>query len=354
MKRFINTLQHEASKLLILVSLASLTASCDSILNFDEGDCSVEYRVRFKYDYNMKKANAFASEVQTITLYAFDDNGKFIYQRTEEGEILKADDYSMKVDINPGDYHLVAWAGLTDQSFAIPLLTPGESNIEELTVKANRNQIETRADGQQVNIIQKNLAPLWHGEITKPLTRAGSTNIITIPLVKNTNSIRVILQQMNGVVMTEENFDFAIYDDNGWMNYDNNLLKDDILTYKPFNIEVGNTDQSAAIGRSSIRNQEDTDISLVAVDMSVARLIVDKNPKLRITNKETGEVVLQLPLVQYLLLARPFVAKNMNDQEYLDREDQYSMLFFLDANLRWLSTQIVINGWTIHLNDTEL
>lgn len=348
MKRIINTLQKNASKLFILTMLACTVTSCDSILNFDEGDCSVEYRVRFKYDYNMKKANAFASEVKTVTVYAFDDEGKFVYQRTEEGEILKAEDYSMKMDVDPGNYHLVAWAGLTDdKSFAIPLLTPGSSDIDELTVKARRIEAAVRSNGQNENIIKSSLSPLFHGEITKTLTRAGTTNIITIPLVKNTNSVRIILQQMDGVTMGKDDFDFSIYDDNGWMNYDNSLLKDEMLTYKPFNVQAGTTGTRAD-------GSQDTDISVVAVDLSVARLMADKNPTLRITKKETNEVVLQIPLVQYMLLARPFEASEMEPQEYLDRQDQYAMTFFLDSDLRWITTQIIINGWTIRENNGEL
>ena len=76
MKRIFTTIQKEAGRLMLLTVLAATIASCDSVLEFDEGDCTVEYRVKFKYDYNMKYANAFANEVKTVTLYAFDDQGK--------------------------------------------------------------------------------------------------------------------------------------------------------------------------------------------------------------------------------------------------------------------------------------
>jgi hypothetical protein len=49
--------------------------SCDDGLIFEgEGDCGVYYRIRFKYDYNIKFADAFANEVNSIALYVFDEN----------------------------------------------------------------------------------------------------------------------------------------------------------------------------------------------------------------------------------------------------------------------------------------
>ena len=44
----------------------------------------------------------------------------------------------------------------------------------------------------------------------------------------------------------------------------------------------------------------------------------------------------------------------MDLQEYLDREDRYSMIFFVDENLTLIRSVIQINGWIIQLNDFEL
>ena len=65
------TIQKEANKILLLTVLAGAMASCDSVLDYNEGDCSIEYLVKFKYDYNMEKVDAFAQEVRAVTLYAF-------------------------------------------------------------------------------------------------------------------------------------------------------------------------------------------------------------------------------------------------------------------------------------------
>ena len=41
-------------------------------------------------------------------------------------------------------------------------------------------------------------------------------------------------------------------------------------------------------------------------------------------------------------------------QEYLDREDNYSMLVFVDENLTLINTVVEINDWVIQLNDFDL
>lgn len=85
----------------------------------------------------------------------------------------------MKLDIDDQQYHLIAWAGLDDQSFAYPLLTPGVSKLSDLTVKTLR-RAATRAEGEEgMYVVENALSPLWHGEIKKaPLQEATEENAI--------------------------------------------------------------------------------------------------------------------------------------------------------------------------------
>lgn len=336
-------------RLPLVMGLLLLLASCDSVLDFDYGDCAVEYRVRFKYDYNMKYADAFANEVKMVTLYAFDENGKFVYQRMEEGDMLARGGYSMKVEVEPGDYHLVTWAGLVDKSFAVPILIPGESTIDELTAKMNRIVETTTRNGETVGMVKEKLSSLWHSERMQTFTRAGQEEIITLPLVKNTNSIRIVLQQMQGLQVDATKFEFSITDDNGWMNYDNSLLDDSMLEYLPYYKEQGTTQQKQSDGTTRAVTQ----ISVAVAQITTGRLVAGQHPYLHITNKETGEEVLTIPLIDYLLLTQQ-EGYDMEPQEYLDRQDEYSMTFFLDENMNWLNTQIIINGWTIRPNEEDL
>lgn len=335
-------------KIWTLALLAAFVAtSCDSILGEEDVDCSLEYRVKFKYDYNMKYANAFSHEVKSVTLFAFDDNGKFVYQHTEQGDILAADDYSMPVEVEPGDYHLVSWAGLEgEESFSIPVLSQGTSTIDDLTCKMHR--INGRAaDGSA--IINEDLKPLWHGEVTKHsfTSRAAAQQVITIPLVKNTNNIRIMLQHLSNEAVNSDKFEFNIIDENGWMNYDNNLLEDDTLTYYAWHKSDGVADMDNRGARTT------TSVGVALAELTVGRLVVENNPTLIVTNKETGKEVIRIPLIKYLVMVKGNYNKNMSDQEYLDRQDEYTMTFFLDENDNWASSAIYVNSWRVVPQDVD-
>ena len=64
--------------------------------------------------------------------------------------------------------------------------------------------------------------------------------------------------------------------------------------------------------------------------------------------------MVSIPVIDYCLLVKGHYDRAMTDQEYLDRQDEYSMVFFLDANNRWLAQQIYINSWRVILNNTEI
>lgn len=50
--------------------------------------------------------------------------------------------------IDPSQCRLIVWAGLNDESFAVPLLYPDQSKIEELNVKTLRKQA-TRSTSEE-------------------------------------------------------------------------------------------------------------------------------------------------------------------------------------------------------------
>ena len=61
-------IRKSGGRLLAAVACASMLYACDGLIYDGEGDCTVNYRVKFRYDYNMKFADAFAREVNTVCL----------------------------------------------------------------------------------------------------------------------------------------------------------------------------------------------------------------------------------------------------------------------------------------------
>lgn len=185
---------------------------CDSVIYDGEGDCSVNYRVKFRYDMNLKFADAFAREVESVTLYLLDGGGRVVWQRTESGEALGKEGYAMEVDVAPGTYDLLAWCGSTDKgSFRIPESASGK----ELTCTLMR---ESGTDG--TGHIREDLDRLYHGYLpNQTFGDTEGTYTYVVPLVKNTNNVRVVLQQTSGERLDEKRFSFRITAENGRMDW---------------------------------------------------------------------------------------------------------------------------------------
>ena len=322
--------------------LAGCAFTSCNVLSEEVEDCAVY--VRFKYDMNMKFADAFSSSVKSVTLYGFDKNGVLAFQKTEEGAPLQQEGYRMRLDevhqSEKADYDYITWAGLEDNDvFMVPLLTVGQSTKEDLYC------LLQRAEGGVVN---KDLEDLYHGQVNNESISRVSMDDILVPLTKNTNSIRIILQHINGEPLDVSQFDFTITDENGKMNYDNSLLEKDVtITYQAWNKANGNVDMGASDQRGV------TEINVAIADLTTARLMADQRPILTITTKDKKEV-LKLPLVDCALLYKRLRYEDMPNQEFLDREDEYNFTFFLDENNKWLSSSIMVNSWKVVLDDVEL
>ena len=97
----------------------------------------------------------------------------------------------------------------------------------------------------------------------------------------------------------------------------------------------------------------------VVAELTVNRLFVRdwtkyRRPALTIRTAADGELVASVPIIDYALLVKGEHYKQMDDQEYLDRADEYNMTFFLDANNRWTSTMIQILSWRVVVNNSNL
>ncbi len=332
------------------------TLSCNDLIYEHEGDCDVRYRLKFRYDMNLKFADAFAHEVKSIRLYAFDTAGELVWQASEQGEALAAQDYAMELALAPGNYRLVAWCGLGDEeSFSLPdaaaACTP-----EDLHCRLNclgGAPAET-PDGQAAPACSdQDLRPLFHGmmEVELPEGVDGEEHTYEMILTKDTNVFRVVLQHLSGEDIVAEDFEFCIEDCNGWLACDNSLLQDAQVEYRPWAVYSGEAGVGA--GRAI------TTVKVVVAELTVNRLFVRDwtkypRPALTIRTAADGELVASVPIIDYALLVKGEHYKQMDDQEYLDRADEYNMTFFLDANNRWTSTMIQILSWRVVVNNSNL
>ena len=125
----------------------------------------------------------------------------------------------------------------------------------------------------------------------------------------------------------------------------NNILSPDdgTLTYMPYYQAQGSADIEGTASEDQL--------NMAVAELSTGRLMADSDVRLTISNRQTGETVLSIPLIDYLELCKTVANYDMPLQEYLDREDTYTMTFFLDTNNAWINTQVIINNWIVRYND---
>lgn len=337
-----------------LVCLSALP-SCNSWLYEEEGDCSVYYRLRFRYDRNLKWADAFANEVSSVHLYAFDPSGVLVWQQERQIDPATAENYSMLLDLPPGDYRLLAWCGLQnngerEESFSVPEAHVGETRMEQLQCILNRKHDESGAYSNE------RLYRLFHGtlDVSLPVNEDGGSYDYTMYLTKNTNHVRVILQHLSGEDVDANQFTFRIEDENGLMAHDNELMADENITYRPWKTQSGESGVDKEDSRAIVN------VKGAIADLTVGRMMETHREKmfLTIANKENGKTVARIPVIDYALLSKDYYEEEyshrMTGQEFLDREDDYVMTFFLDENNRWISSYILIHSWRVVPSDVEI
>ena len=123
-------------------------------------------------------------------------------------------------------------------------------------------------------------------------------------------------------------YEYEIIESNGHLAYDNSLLEDDVLSFRPYYMEQ----------KSS---------SAAAVEFNTMRLMEDRPTRFVVTEKSTGKKVFNINLTDFLALTS-MEGNNMDVQEYLDRQDRYKIIFFFADNT-WNAVQVNINGWTWYL-----
>ncbi len=295
-------------KLMLGASLLIGLNACDWIHDDSLPPC--EYRLRFVYDYNMKFADAFQHEVDQVTLFLCDQQGRFIESRHIEGDELRAND--VRLDLAPGTYYLVSCGRVDKQTYTSHILTPGSSTLQDIRVRTLRHTDNTRPD---------ELHPLWHGLDTLIVTGTEHQEKV-IGLDKDTNKLRLVLQNVKGDNMDVNDFTFRIIADNGYMDYDNSLLPDPAITYLPYhteNVEIAaDPDPEATV----------SDQLVAVAEMNTMRLMADRNYRLIVRHKKFEDDVLNINLNTYLLLTQ-MEGHKISAQEYLDRQDEYSIIFFL-------------------------
>lgn len=370
-----------------MLLIGSLT-SCDWVTD-DLPECEMGVSLQFVYDRNMMRADAFAPEVDCVTVYVFDNDSNFVKSQSETTSALQDPDYKMQLHLDPGQYHLVVYGGVTCENAAFKI-TPDwiESRADQGTINDIRVTLPASSDGisqAKLHDLAERTGGLFYGTLDLSIDREADWNGVhrrleTVYLMKDNNNIQIMLQELTDPYLVDYNdFNFKIVDDNFVLDGKNNVIPQTTSTYstsyRPYSAEnrvVGYVDISQREGTVA---EEDYDrpVQVAVAEFATSRLLAEhaKTAKLVITSKSEKDSngnereLISIPLINYLTKTRGYYANWIDklpnvqngettaDQEYLDRESNWKLMFFLQ-NGRWVSTRIAVNDWIVRVDDIDL
>lgn len=376
MAKFIN---NNWFKLVCFSAIALTTMS--SCIKEDMDDCPPaisKVALQFDYTYNVKQADAFAAEVKNINVYAFDENGKFFDSYIESREKFETGHTMEITGLKDGKYTFVCLARDRqvmsraeddEMEFSFASLTPGVSSIDDLTERMGKD------NGEEIKN-DKEFAALYTAKTQVDFQRLnqngneGTVVTSTLSLMKCTKTYRIVLlpYENDQADFKPENFDVRIEGSAAWLDHNGEKVKNEKITYLPYNMERrANYD-----GAHTEVNEEPVDQALI-YDLSSSRMFerqsdrrtvrdgdksIYDDKRIIITDLRDKDHPIELfnhSLPWFLALCGEKVNQNWDDQEYLDREDHYVLMFYVSDKRDYnMITKVNVNGWNVNIKDTEL
>lgn len=321
-----------------------LSTGCDSLIYDDQGDCSVHYNVSFTdtISADMAFADAFSSQVKSLTLYLFDTSGQIVTTKTETGEALAAPGYTMELDVLPGTYDLLVWAEGESPVDNPTAFTIGDGNSTTAITSLTATLPLSGSAGSLY--CDRDITPLFHSLVRNvefPDTY-GNVNVVNVNLTRDTNIFKVLIQSIDGTEIDPGEFTFSILADNSDLSYTNEVTSTTPFSYLPWQV----TRTSASFDRPEGRPIEE--VNGLLAEMTTGRLTVDRTPKLVIHRNSDDMDIIRINLIDYLLMVKGEYNRRLTNQQYLDYTTSFTIMFFLDADRNWYTAGgIYINGWRI-------
>lgn len=340
------------------IMAGSLLCSCNDLMHDDLPPCDMGVDLQFKYDYNVQRADMFKDHVGGLSVFVYDEQGNFIARHDAYNDAvsqpLKDPNYAMRINLEPGKYRFATFA--FQKKYEDALAQPGAKFQIALPQQGdNITALHARLDREQgkVNNQSQPLDTLWQG-LSNELVEVKDLQVTrhTIGLVRDTKQLTISLHQTDEPAnINADDFSYQITNANGDISYDNSLLPDEELTYTPY--YTWTTEFKDTEGNVKERTAH--------AALMFSRLIWhpveenDKNAILTITNKTTGEEVARINLADYLAQCRgAFEAQHYSEQEFLDREYDYKLDFFLQGNKwRYAEIRISILDWVKRIQPVD-
>ena len=319
--------QYRALRLLLAV-VGFLTLTSCTWVKDENDDCPYGFWLQLRYAYNMLDVDAASKYVTDAHVYVYDTDGNYVKRIYVTPEQLKANGCRVEVDGLPeGDYQFVVWSGMGNSQYAVSGDTKAIDDFR-LALASGNSATE--------------LPALFHGYLSK-VHYDDTYAVYEVELMKNTNLLACLVVSVDNAVETDPaDYAMEVVAANGTMNAYNQLVSDDAITYKPFVREAVTID--------------DSDYGLlngVKFNISTLRLMSDSDSRIILHRKSTGKVIFDISFPEYIGMIGALytnMGREISVQEYLDRQDFYTIVFFLSGDMEQL-LQLQVNSWRLRASN---
>lgn len=285
-------------KTVVFLLAAVLSTAC---VREDLSACDVSLALTFHYTHNTQNQDLFSKEVDNVTLFIHDSQGKLI--KMEEAEVKNLTDgnrYQLTLPV--GDYKIVVYGNIRD-SYSYQSI----EYYPEAFISVNRDAMVQ---------VAPNIESLFYGAIDKIAVTNSKESEHKIFFKKNSNLVRVILRGTNPTEQLSD-VECKISAINGDYKFDNTIYGNDRVHYIP-----------SPSGKS-------TDL---AYDFNVLQLWQDDESQLSVVQQNAGS-----PKIWYTGSLTALLLKKPGTD--LDLEDTFEVIFTLDSSNN--SVKITVNDWEV-------
>lgn len=202
--------------------MALLLGGC--IKEDTDGECASGLKVSFFSVSRCQSSPTYPENISDISLFIFDRAGLLTAAKRLDNVHLTAS-LADTVTVGNGLYTVVAWAGLDRSFFDLNSWQIGVTTKDELLLRVLRTGDQAHpTDG----------ASLYYGESGAVLLQAGKSESVfesvSVNLLEVTNRITVTVE---GLPDNGDDYEIVVEADNGAMNIDGTVARDDLLRYEP-------------------------------------------------------------------------------------------------------------------------
>ena len=329
--------------ILMFIPALLLLASCNIRDEYD--DCGVY--LKFVFDYNMEYSDSFDPQVETIDVYIFDGDGRYLFTRSAECSELHNRNMMLLSDgLAFGSYQILTVGGACEH-FAFTDLdgkdfVPGVTTIEQAKLALAR----------EIGEVSHEFPHLWFGQ-TVAINYKADLTVWPIHLIRQTNRFHITLENVDEKTgmdtPTVSPYTFEIVTPEGAVyDYNNNPLVRETVVYRPYSLAQGI--ESNSLSRAKINTMR-----LFGSDEDGYRIIVRTNSVTRDGVSEVWNYDLMALLNGVKPDTRPD-GTTLPLQEFLDRQGEWNIVILhrggtAESNEGFLALGVRINDWIVWFND---